>query len=71
MSANLQDAFEFIASLRIRHQAQQIRAGEKPDNYLPPSDLSQLERSHLKDAFAVIKSIQETLENRYQSGRFS
>jgi CBS domain-containing protein len=70
MSADLQDAFEFIASLRIRHQAQQIRAGEKPDNYLPPSDLSQLERSHLKDAFAVIKSIQETLENRYQSGRF-
>jgi CBS domain-containing protein len=71
MSDSLQDAFEFIATLRIRHQAIQIRNGEKPDNYLPPSELSQLERSQLKDAFAIIKSIQDTLENRYQAGRFA
>jgi CBS domain-containing protein len=69
MSANLQDAFEFLASLRIRHQAEQIRTGETPDNYLAPAELSQLERKHLKDAFVVIKDIQDTLENRYQAGR--
>ena len=69
MSANLQDAFEFLASLRIRHQAEQIRRGETPDNYLAPAELSQLERKHLKDAFVVIKDIQDTLENRYQAGR--
>ncbi len=71
MSNNLQDAFEFIACLRFRHQAEQIREGEKPDNYLPPAGLSQLERRHLKDAFAVIKTIQDTLEYRYQTGRFT
>jgi CBS domain-containing protein len=70
MSSDLQDAFEFIASLRITHQATQIRTGKAADNYLPPGELSSLERSHLKDAFAVIKTIQETLENRYQAGRF-
>ncbi len=70
MGANLEDALEFIASLRIRHQAQQIRLGVKPDNYLPPQDLSELERRHLKDAFSVIQDMQNTLENRYQSGRF-
>ena len=70
MADNLQDALELIASLRIRHQAAQIRLGLEADNYLPPDDLSELERKHLKDAFSVIQEMQHTLENRYQSGRF-
>lgn len=70
MGASLADALEFIASLRIRHQAEQIRLGLKPDNYLPPQDLSGLERRHLKDAFSVIQDMQNTLDNRYQGGRF-
>ncbi|MGD8589890.1 MAG: putative nucleotidyltransferase substrate binding domain-containing protein [Chromatiales bacterium] len=70
MAENLRDALELIAGLRIRHQAGQIRLGLKADNYLPPDDLSELERKHLKDAFRVIQEMQHTLENRYQSGRF-
>jgi len=70
MADNLRDALELIASLRIRHQAGQIRLGLKADNYLPPDDLSELERKHLKDAFSVIQEMQHILENRYQSGRF-
>lgn len=66
MAENLEDAFEFIASLRLRHQAAQIRRGEMPDNYVPPAELSELERRHLKDAFAVIQTLQETLARRYQ-----
>ena len=69
MGRNLRDALEFIARLRFRHQARQIRAGVVPDNYLPPAELSQLERSHLKDAFRIIQSMQELLEHRYQVGR--
>ena len=68
MGRNLQDALEFIARLRIRHQARQIQAGEPPDNYLPPTALSELERTHLKDAFRVIQSMQELLEYRYHVG---
>ncbi len=71
MGENLEDALEFIASLRIRHQADQIRRGDPPDNYLPPTELSELERKHLKDAFQVIKDMQDTLDNRYQLARFS
>lgn len=70
MGANLQHAHTFIASLRIQHQAKQIKRGEKPDNFVPPTELSELERKHLKDAFKVIQLMQETLENRYQLGRF-
>jgi CBS domain-containing protein len=70
MGENLVDALEFIASMRINHQAEQIRKGLQPDNYLSPDELSDLERRHLKDAFRVIQDMQETMENRYQGGRF-
>jgi len=70
-SANLLDAFEFIGTLRIQHQAAQIRRGEKADNFLPPEKLSKLEREHLKDAFRVIHTMQETLASRYQAGRIA
>jgi CBS domain-containing protein len=67
---NLTDAFEFIGALRLRHQAEQLRQGRPADNYLSPDALSRLERGHLKDAFGVINSLQDTLEQRYQAGRF-
>jgi CBS domain-containing protein len=69
MAENLEDALEYIALLRIRHQANQIRNGQKPDNYVPPTELSELEREYLKDAFKVIRTMQESLETRYQTGR--
>lgn len=69
MAENLRDALEYIALLRIRHQAGQIRRGQPADNYLPPAELSELEREHLKDAFKVIKTMQESFETRYQTGR--
>jgi CBS domain-containing protein len=69
MGENLEDALELIAGLRINHQADQIRRGQPADNYLPPSALSELERKHLKDAFKVIQTVQETLASRYQTGR--
>lgn len=69
MHDNLLDALEFIASLRIRHQAKRIRAGLTADNYLPPEELSGLEKSHLKDSFSIIKTMQQFFEARYQSSR--
>ncbi len=70
-AANLVDAFEFIATLRVQHQVRQIRAGNDPDNYISPDELSPLERSHLKDAFSLIATMQEALGQRYQSERFA
>jgi CBS domain-containing protein len=55
---DLLDAYDLIAMPRLKHQAAQIRAGQKPDNYLNPSDLSDFERSHLRDAFVVVKTMQ-------------
>ena len=65
MAENLEDALEFIATLRIQHQANQIRKGLPPDNYVPPDDLSELEREHLKHAFKVIQTMQESMIKRF------
>ena len=70
-AVNLADALEFIGTLRMRHQAGQMRRGEKADNFLSPDELSPLERGHLKDAFLLINNIQEALGQRYQTGRFT
>ncbi len=69
MHGNLIDALEYIGSLRIRHQAKQIRAGLDADNYLPPEELSGLEKNHLKDSFSIIKTMQYFFESRYPSAR--
>ena len=67
---DLRDALEFLAFMRIQHQARQIGAGTAPDNFLDPADLSSFERSQLRDAFAVVQSLQNVLSQRYVSGRF-
>lgn len=58
---DLLDAYDLVAQTRLEHQARLIRQGKKPDNYLPPETLSDFERSHLRDAFVVIKTMQSAL----------
>lgn len=55
---DLLDAYDLIAEMRLRHQADQIRRGAKPDNFMIPASLSDLERSHLRSAFVVVKTMQ-------------
>ena len=59
--ADLLDAYDLVAQTRLEHQARLIKNGKKPDNYLPPDTLSDFERSHLRDAFVVIKTMQSAL----------
>lgn len=58
---DLIDAYDFIAQTRLEHQAKLIKHGKAPDNFLPPASLSGFERSHLRDAFVVIKTMQSAL----------
>ncbi len=63
---DLRDALEFMATLRIRHQAQQMAAGKAADNLLSLGELSNFERSQLKDAFGVVQTLQSVLAQRYR-----
>ncbi len=58
---DLLDAYDLIAETRLEHQAEQVKAGQAPDNYLAPSALSEFDRSHLRDAFVVVKSMQSAI----------
>lgn len=67
---DLKDAFEFISMVRLQHQAKQIERGQKPNNYVPPEELSALERRHLKDAFEVVSNLQDFMSTRYKADNF-
>lgn len=58
---DLQEAFDLISSMRLENQAHLVRSGRKPDNFLAPSDLSDFERSHLRDAFVVVRTMQSAV----------
>lgn len=66
---DLEDAYELIATLRVQHQAGQLRHGEKADNFIGSGELSGLERSNLKDAFGIIATMQKALEQRHSAER--
>ena len=58
---DLIEAYDLIAETRLDHQAERVKAGEKPDNFLAPASLSDFERSHLRDAFVVVRTMQSAL----------
>ncbi len=67
---DLRGALEFLGKLRIAHQARQTQQGKTPDNFLALEELSNFERSHLKEAFSVVQTLQGVLQQRYSGGRF-
>jgi CBS domain-containing protein len=67
-AADLHDAFEFIRYTRLIHQAKQIRAGQQPDNFVAPSELSSFEKRHLRDAFQIVRTAQQTILQSHPLG---
>lgn len=57
-AGDLIDAYDLIAETRLLHQVDMIKQGLPPNNFLQPSILSDFERSHLRDAFVVVKTMQ-------------
>lgn len=66
---DLHDALEFISTVRIRHQAEDLLAEREPDNSIEPGNLSDFERKSLRDAFQILANAQKYLKYRYQPGR--
>ncbi|MCP1387257.1 DUF294 nucleotidyltransferase-like domain-containing protein [Corynebacterium sp. TA-R-1] len=64
-AADLIDAYEYLANLAMRHQVAQVRAGQRPDYHIDPKALPERDRGALRDAFGVIKSLQNALANKY------
>jgi len=61
---SLREAFEVIYQVRLDHQAEQIRAGLKPDNLIRPEELQPAARAELRESFNAIGRAQQQL-NRF------
>lgn len=65
LADDLRDAFEFIGYVRLRHQSAQVRDGRPPDNFVDPATLSSFEKRHLREAFAIVRTAQQSLGRRH------
>ncbi len=64
----LKHAFEFLSLLRIRHQFNQIKQGEEPDNFIDPLELNNFERKVFKESCQLIRKMQEIINKKYNPG---
>lgn len=64
----IEQAFEFINLLRIHHQLDQMERKVPLDNFINPSNLSNLEKKSLKESFQLILKIQDGIEEIYRAG---
>jgi CBS domain-containing protein len=58
LATEVSEAYEFIMQLRLVHQLHMLEQDLMPDNHIDPADLSDLEKHTLKDAFQVIRRLQ-------------
>ena len=63
---DLRDALEFLGRLRIDHHQRQMLQGSPMDNYMGLREISNFERTQLKDAFHIVRDMQSVLGQRYQ-----
>jgi CBS domain-containing protein len=64
----LVEAFELIFGLRVAHQIAQLKAGERPDDFVDPGTLSPLTRASLKDAFRAVAGVQRRISAELRVG---
>ena len=67
-SRNLADALHCIQQQRIRHQCEEMAAGEPVDNFINPRKLPRLAREQLRDAFTIIDEAQGAVRQTYRAG---
>ncbi len=64
-AARIRESYEFQMRLRIMNQLNMVKDGKEPDNFINPSELTDIERHTLKKAFLLIGELQSYIENSY------
>jgi CBS domain-containing protein len=57
----LEEAYDLFSGLRLEHQIQQLEREDEPDDYVNPTELSELMRRYLRDAFREVAAVQKSL----------
>jgi CBS domain-containing protein len=66
VASELRQAFRFLWQVRLQNQADEIRNGLEPDDFIDPSVLGALARSSLKEAFRTIVRAQRLLSTTFR-----
>ncbi|MFC1835118.1 DUF294 nucleotidyltransferase-like domain-containing protein [Thermodesulfobacteriota bacterium] len=61
--ADATEGYEFQMQIRLVHQFKMMEEGLMPDNYIDPSELSDIEKQTLKESFGVISRIQSFVKD--------
>ncbi|MCL4538523.1 MAG: hypothetical protein M1378_02805 [Bacteroidetes bacterium] len=64
--ADASQAYEFDVHLALVHQLRMVEAGRKPDNFISPTELSELERKTLQFSFSVIERLMAHVRREFQ-----
>lgn len=59
-------AYKYLTQLRIANQLRQIENNSKPDNYIHPATLSEIDRMMLKKIFSAITAHQSRLGTEFR-----
>ncbi|HEY7652822.1 MAG TPA: DUF294 nucleotidyltransferase-like domain-containing protein [Methylomirabilota bacterium] len=65
--AELSEAWEVMARVRLAHQLACLDGGRAPDNFIDPRTLGKADRLLLKEAFKSVAWVQRHLEDRFQT----
>jgi CBS domain-containing protein len=59
---DIEHALEYLLTLLIHHQLEQIEGGEDPDNFINPESLANIEKKTLKEVFQLIATLYDLME---------
>jgi CBS domain-containing protein len=69
LAEDAEQAFEYLNTLLIHNQLEQIENGDEPDTFLNPEDLANLEKQTLRECFQLIANLFEIIEKSYRTER--
>ena len=55
------DTYNYLMTLRLKHQLELLQKGKEPDNYINPKRISEIERSMLKKIFSKLTDLQSKM----------
>jgi CBS domain-containing protein len=59
----LEEAYDLFSTLRLEHQIRQLARGDEPSDYVDPTELSELSRRYLRDAFREVAEVQKSVSS--------
>ncbi len=62
----LEEAFNFLLTLKLKSNLEKLDSGKNINNYINPEDLNTMEKDLLKDSFKIVNKLKKKLEYHYK-----